>query len=144
MKQLIAYYSYTGDTAKLAAELAEKRGCDIAEVKGVHARPGKFKAYTSGSFAAMTGKSWDIQPLAHDPREYDRITVMSPVWAGGPAPQINCLLESMPAGKSVEIILVSASGKSNCNQRLADMLSARGCIMLSLQNMSSKMPAQLE
>jgi len=144
MKQLIVYYSYSGDTAKLAAELAEKRGCDLLEVKDAPARPGKLRAYISGSFAAIFGKGWEIRPLALELSEYDRLTIMAPVWAGGPPPQVNRFFELLPAGKNVEVILVSASGKSNCKQKLEDKLSDRGCTMLGLQNICSKTPAYLE
>ena len=144
MKTLIAYYSYTGDTAKLARGLAEKRGCDLLEVKDATTRPGTAKAYTSGCLAAHKGKSWEIQPLALDLREYEHITIMAPVWAHKPAPQINSLLELLPAGKSVEVILVSASGKSNCKQMLEDKIGARGCTMLSLQDVNSKKTVQLD
>ena len=144
MKTLIAYYSYTGDTAKLARGLAEKRGCNLLEIKDARARPGTLKAYTSGCLAALKGKSWEIQPLTLDLREYERITIMAPVWAGGPAPQINRLLELMPGGKNVEIIMVSASGKSSCKQKLEDKLSAKGCTMLSFRDVNSKKTVQLD
>jgi len=144
MKQLVVYYSYTGDTAKLAAGLAEKRGCDLLEVKDASACPGKLRAYTSGLLAARAGKSWEIQPLALDLAEYDRVTIMVPVWAGGPVPQINSLLELLPGGKTVEMILVSGSGKSSCKQKLEDKLSERGCTMLGLQNVRANQAELLE
>ena len=138
MKQLIAYYSYTGDTAKLAAKLAEKRDCDILEIKDAVARPGKLKAYTAGCFAAIKGKSWEIEPLARNLEEYDRITILAPVWAGGPAPQINSLIDRLPDARFVEIIMVSASGKSSCKQKLEERIKAKGCAPVSFRNVKGK------
>ena len=144
MKTLIAYYSYTGDTAGLARGLAEKRGCDLLEVKDAATRPGKFKAYISGGLAAFKGKSWEIQPLELDLCEYEHIIIMAPVWAYKPAPQINSLIELLPGGKSVEIIMISASGKSRCKQKLEDKLSAKGCTMQSFRDVNSKKIVQLD
>jgi len=143
MKQLVVYYSYSGDTAKIAGKLAEKRGCELLEIKDV-TRPGTFKAYTAGSFAAMKGKSWEIQPLALDLAEYDRITILAPVWAGGPAPQINSLLERLPDAKFVEIVMVSGSGKSSCRKKLEERLNAKGCALVSFKNVRGKLAGQLD
>jgi len=44
---------------------------------------------------------------------------MAPVWADNPPPAFNALLEKLPAGKSITVKMVSASGRSNCQARLA-------------------------
>ncbi len=60
MKTLVIFYSYTGHAKTLARNLAEKESADITEIKDVK-RPGKIKAYVSGCFKAMKGRSWQTQ-----------------------------------------------------------------------------------
>ena len=78
MKTLVMYYSYTGHSKTRAHSLAKKESADIAEINETK-RPGKLKAYSAGCFAAISGKSWPIQPLGVDLAAYDRIILFSPV-----------------------------------------------------------------
>ena len=143
MRRLIVYYSYTGNTAKMAEKLAEKRRCDVLQVKDAH-RPGTLKAYTLGILAALRGKAWEIEPAQLNFEEYDFITVMAPVWAGKPAPQINGVLQALPSGKQVEVIMVSGSGESNCKQKLEKLLELKDCRMADFKNVRGKLAEQLD
>ena len=126
MKTLVLYYSYTGHTRKIAADLAEKESASIAEIKA-EKRPGALKAYVSGSLAARRMKAWPIQPLGVDLSGYDRLFLLAPVWASFPAPYINSVLETLPQGKQVYVKLVSGSGRSRCRERLEAAIKAKGC-----------------
>ena len=143
MKSLIAYYSYTGNTAKMARKLAEKRGTHLLEVRDIN-RPGLLRAYTAGGIAALKGIAWETQPFDLEIGDFDHITIMSPVWAGRPVPAINSLLAQLPSGKRVEVIMVSASGKSNCRQRLEALLRAKDCTLVSFKNVCGKLAKQLD
>ena len=136
MMTLVLYYSYSGHTKKIAKALAAKESHDIAEIKNIH-RPGKLKAYSLGCFAAMRGKAWKIQPLDVDWDAYDSVCLMSPVWAGHPAPAINAALMLLPTGKSVAVSMISASGKCGCRERLEAVIKARGCVMESFEDIKS-------
>lgn len=136
MKTLVIFYSYTGNTKRLAQELAEKESADIAEVKDVN-RPGKVKAYLAGCFAAMRGKPWKIQPLSADLAAYDRLILLSPVWAGNPPPAVNALLEQLPDGKTVFIKMVSASGKSGCRERLEAVIKSKSCTIENFEDIKA-------
>ena len=126
MKTLILYYSYTGHTKKIAEKLAVKEAADITEIVG-KPRPGKFKAYFSGSLAARRMKAWVIEPLSVNMGDYNRLFLLAPVWANYPAPYINSVLESLPKGKKVHIKLISASGNSACKEKLEAAIKAKGC-----------------
>lgn len=136
MKTHIIFYSYTGHVAQLAQELAAKESLGLEEIKDVK-RPGKIKAYTTGCFAAMRGKPWKIQPLKVDLSAYDRLIIFSPVWAGNPPPAINALLKQLPEGKTLSIRMVSASGKSNCRERLEAAVKAKGCTLKTFKDIKS-------
>jgi len=129
MKTLIVYYSYSGHTKKIAEALAEdlkeKGSADIVEVKPVK-RPGKLKAYTIGCFLAMRGRPWEIKQFDADMSEYDKIFLLSPVWAGNPPPFVYAAIKKIPEGKTVCIKMISGSGKSSCKDRIESMLGASG------------------
>ena len=137
MKTLIVYYSYTGNTKRIAEAFAESEGADIAEVKDVK-RPWKLKAYTAGIVAVMRGKLWPIQLPDIDFSEYERLVLFSPVWANNPPPSVAALLEQLPEGKSVAVRMVSASGKSDCVQRLETAIKARNCQLEGVEDIKAR------
>jgi len=143
MKTLIVYYSYTGVTAKMAKELAKKRGADLFEVRDIE-RPNVLKAYTAGCVAAIKWKSWPVEALPQNMEEYDLITIMAPVWAGNPAPEINNAFEALPRGKKIEVIMVSTSGKSGCEQKIKEILNKKGCVLVRFRNVREKLAKQLD
>ena len=128
MKTLVLYYSYTGHTKKIAEELAAKESFDIVSIKEMN-RPGRFNAYSAGSFAALRGKTWPIQPLDVDLAAYDRLILLSPVWANNPPPFVNTVLWQLPKGKTVSVKMVAASGKSKCKERIEATISAKNCTL---------------
>ncbi|MCL2489099.1 MAG: NAD(P)H-dependent oxidoreductase [Oscillospiraceae bacterium] len=136
MKTLIVYYSYSGNTRKIAEEFAKKEPADIAEIKDVK-RPGRLRAYTAGCFAALRGKAWPIRPLDVDFSEYDRLIMFSPVWAGNPPPAFNAILDRLPDGKTAAVRMVSASGKSGCRERLEELIKSKGCTLESLEDIKA-------
>jgi flavodoxin len=133
MKTLIIFYSYSGSTKAIAEQLATAESADITEIKDLK-RPGKLKAYTAGIFAAGTGKAWKIQSIEADMTAYDRLILFAPVWANNPPPPFNALLELLPEGKAVSVKLISMSGKSDCKERIARAIIAKGCILENFED----------
>lgn len=112
MDTLIIYYSHTGHTAKLAEAKARELNAALLEVKNAK-KPNGLKVFFSGCPAAMGKKSWPLAPLEKDISGYERYIVMGPIWAGYASPQVNAIVEKLPAGSRVEFIMVSGSGKSS-------------------------------
>ena len=133
MNHLIIYYSYSGNTRKIAEELAEKETADIYEIKDVKSF-GKFKAYTLGIIASIRGKAWRIKPPDVELAKYDKITMFAPVWAANPPPAFNAMLEYLPANKPISIKMVSMSGNSECKERLESIIQSKGCTLESFEN----------
>jgi len=133
MKTLVLYYSYSGNTKKIAEELAQKECADIEEIKDKK-RPGKLKVYTAGIIAVMRNKSWSIQPLSVDLAAYDRIILLAPVWADSPPPPVGSALELLPEGKTVAVKMISASGKSGCVSKLEEKIKSKGSVMESFED----------
>ena len=137
MKTLVIFYSYTGHAKALAQERARKESADIAEIADA-VRPGAFRAYTAGCFAALRGKAWPIKPPEADPAAYDRLILFCPVWAGSAPPAVNAFIDGLPAGKPVSAVMVSASGKSGCRDRLEAALKAKGCRLEGFEDVKAR------
>jgi flavodoxin len=136
MKKLVIYYSYTGNTKKIAEDLASKESADLLQIQDKK-RPGKFKVYTAGCFAAVKCKPWEIKPLEKDINEYDHIYVLAPVWANYPAPQINNIWNKLSSGKKITVKMVSASGKSSCKEKINELITKHGCEMTGFDDIKS-------
>ena len=136
MKTILVYYSWSGHTAQLAKAKAEKEGTRLVEVKDSK-KPGPLKAYTAGCIAALRMNPAPILPLRVALDDYDKIIIMSPVWAGHPAPAVNSVFTLLPSGKNVEMIMASASGSCRCREKIQACLSAKGCVLASFTNVKS-------
>ena len=112
MKTLVLFYSFTGKTKAIATKKAAELGADIFEIKETKKR-NIFSAFTSGAFSAIKQKKVDIQSITTDLNSYEKIIIIMPIWASAPAPAFNSLLDFLPGNKSIELICVSGSGKSN-------------------------------
>ena len=136
MKTLVLYHTYSGRTKAIAEELASKESADIAEIKDVK-RPWKLKAFTVGIVASIKGKAWRIRPIDADLAGYDRLILLSPVWASNATPAFNAMLELLPEGKTVEIRMVSASGESSCRERLEAKISGKGSTLTGFEDIKA-------
>lgn len=125
MKTIVLYYSFSGKTKKLAAQKAAELGADIEEIVPVR-KPSKLGAYTAGIVRAMQRKATAVKPFQSDLNGYDTIVLMAPIWASHPAPAFNGAVGMLPSGKKVELIMVSASEKSEAEGTKA-LVAARGC-----------------
>jgi hypothetical protein len=45
-------------------------------------------------------------------KKYDKIVICCPVWANMPAPQMNNIFNMIPAGREIELHMLSMSGSS--------------------------------
>ena len=81
MKTLVVYYSRTGNTKKIGAEVAAALGADVEELMDGKNRTGPIGFVMSGR-EAMKKEPVALKPLDHDPADYDVVVVGSPIWAG--------------------------------------------------------------
>ena len=133
MKTVLLYYSWSGHTAQLAAARAQQESAQLVAVRD-RKRPSVLKAYTAGALAALRMHGTDILPLGIALDDYDKILLMAPVWAGHPAPAANSVFALLPRGKSVEVVMVSASGSSSCQDKVRTLVEARGCTLTVFEN----------
>ena len=91
MKNLVVYYTRTGNTKFAAETIAAEIGADIEEVIDLKKRQGRL-AFLPAGRDAMQGKETEIAPTNRNPADYDLIVIATPVWAGSPTPAIRTYL----------------------------------------------------
>jgi flavodoxin len=91
MKTLVVYYSRTGNTKKVALDIAKNLKADIDELKDKKKR-GFFGVWLKGAREAMKESSSEVV-FSKDPKDYDLIVLGGPVWAWNLIPPIRKYLE---------------------------------------------------
>ena len=109
MKSLVAYYSRTNITKKLAENIANEIDADIDEITPKVNYQGKM-GYARGGKHAIQEKIVDLEGLKFDPSEYDMVYVGGPIWAGKAAnPVISYLKQNEGKFNNVKFFLTAGS-----------------------------------
>lgn len=90
MKSLVVFYSRTGNTRKVALEIAGSLKSDRGEIADTVDRSGPIGLMKS-CIQALRKKTVVIEPV-NGPAGYDLILVGTPVWAGNMAPAVRTYL----------------------------------------------------
>ncbi len=119
MKTLVAYYSRTGNTKKIAEQIAKELKADIDEIKDNTNRDGLLNLAKS-IFHAIARKETKIK-TKKDPSKYDLVIIGTPVWAGRETPAVRTYLRKNKFKKAAFFCTCgSRQGKSFRNmQRLS-------------------------
>lgn len=135
MKELILFYSFSGNTKKYAEDLAKSTGADLCQITEVKKRS-KLGAFIPGIIQVMRGSKSKINPVTVDFTQYNNIIIAFPVWASHQPLAINSAVDLLPEGKNIELIFVSQSGISE-SQKLVEMVKAKKCEVTSVKNVKS-------
>ena len=107
MKSLVAYYSRTNITKKLAEDIAGKTNADVEEIIPKVNYQGKL-GYARGGKHALSEKIIDIENTKFDPADYDVVYIGGPVWAGkSSTPVISYLKENEGNFNNVKFFLTA-------------------------------------
>ena len=91
MRSLIAYYSRTGKTKRVAEAISDSLGADIEEIIDIKNRDG-IRGFLLAAKDSVTKRFTQIKPTQRDPALYDLVIVGSPVWAFTVTPAIRTYL----------------------------------------------------
>ncbi|MBE6510622.1 MAG: flavodoxin [Methanobrevibacter millerae] len=109
MSSLVAYYSRTDITKKLAEEIAGRLNADIEEITSTVKYDGKI-GYARAGKDAMTVKIIEIGNLKYDPSNYDVVYLGVPVWAGKAAnPLISYIKQNEGKFNNVKFFVTAGS-----------------------------------
>ena len=136
-KTLVLFYSYEGNTKKIAELIANNIGADIEEIKPVNEMRAKgFGKYMWGGAQVVMKKRPALKSLQVNLKEYDTIFLGSPVWASTFSPPVYSLLENgYLTGKKIAFFHCheGGPGKAEEHARTAiekenTFLSTYGCL----------------
>lgn len=131
MKTLVTYYSYSGNTDKIArmfGKMLQAKG----EVHLQRLKPAnEIKSFIGQCAAARKGgKAILEEGVKFDVTSYDMLLVGSPVWAFAPAPAVNTFLANLTGlkGKRAIVLLTSGSGLGvkSCFKNIRKILESKG------------------
>jgi len=107
MKNLVVYYSLSGNTEVVANELSDKISGDLIKIELV-----KEPGFAWAAFSAIIGVKCKLKPYDFSVNEYDNIFIGGQVWAGRSSTPINTLLHNMEFNKkNVFVFLTQADDK---------------------------------
>jgi flavodoxin len=92
-KTLIVYHSRTGNTRRIARQLADRLGADLDEIRIVQPMDGVL-GYAACAIEAMAGLAPALRPMRHRPANYDLVVVGTPVWFWNLSSPVRSWLES--------------------------------------------------
>lgn len=136
MRSLITYYSYSGNTEKVADILAgllrKKSDVTIQRLKP----KAEITSFLGQCRAAFSGKRADLQEgIEYDASPYDLILIGCPVWAFAPTPAVNTYLDNISGvnGKRAIIFVTygSGAGVKRCVERMKTVLRDNGAYEIS-------------
>lgn len=109
MSSLVAYYSRTDITKKLAEEIASRLNADTEEIISKVNYNGKI-GYARAGKDGMTAKIIEIGDLKYDPSNYDVVYLGVPVWAGKAAnPLISYIKQNEGKFNNVKFFVTAGS-----------------------------------
>lgn len=102
MKQLIAYYSWSGNTAALAKHLQQLTQADVVEIT-VPEGTFSMDMYATSDIAKEQLKAGNLPALSGtlaDFKQYDEILVGGPVWSGAPSTPVLAFLQMLTTSEN--------------------------------------------
>ncbi len=122
MKAVIVYYSYTGNTAKVAKILSEHIKQDgLVEVIKL-ALTEEPNAFFIQAIQALSRAKAKVKTVKTDLSEYNLICLGTPVWAFGPAPAMNRYLNECKGVEGKDVILFVTYGSGIGVRRCLDIM----------------------
>lgn len=123
-KVLVVYYSRTGHTKLIAEHLAKKFDADLEELIDQHKRTGLFGASSAGK-DAIARKTTTLDPLKHNPANYDMVLIGGPSWFGNVTPAVRTfIMQHNLSGMKIGLFGVChVSGVEHALEEAADLLS---------------------
>lgn len=91
MKTLVVYYSLSGNTKKIAEEIAKELKCDIEEIIDLKNRKGFF-GYILAGFDAVFGRKTKIKEIHKKPVLYDLVIIGTPIWGSNMCPAVRTFI----------------------------------------------------
>lgn len=130
-KILIAYYSYSGNTQKVAKAIQEEVGGDIFEIKAEGTYPEDYdEMVQQAKKEIQDGFRPKLLTKVDNISQYDIIFLGSPNWWGTITPQVSSFLASYDLNGKTVIPFITHGGGGKQNTIAAISAQCKGCKVL--------------
>lgn len=124
MKNLVVYYSMSGNTETIAREISKAVNGELKKIELINGI-----SFAWAGFTSLLGLNGKIKEMNFNVKDYDNIFIGSPVWAGKNATPINTLLNKTDfTGKNVFVFITQADNKTpnSLFESIAARVKAKG------------------
>lgn len=127
-KVLIAYYSWSGNTKKVAEEIKEKTNGTLFRIETVNPYPSEYRATTEQAKKEINnGFRPELKQKIPDLSQYDLIFIGSPNWWGTIAPAISSFLAASDLSNKIVIPFITHGGGGEQNTIKDLTAQCKGC-----------------
>ena len=122
-RKIIIYFTYTGNTKKIAEKIKEKLNCDILEIKTVIPYSKDYDTVVNDEQNSESSNHLpEIQNLNIDLSNYDEIILGTPVWWYRPVPAIRTFLtQNDLSGKIIKPYATNAGWLGRTFKEIKDL-----------------------
>jgi flavodoxin len=124
MKTLVAFYSKTGNTKKIAGKISEKLNADLEEIIDLVNRKG-FSGFLSGGRDGLRKKLTKIKEPGKNPADYDLIIIGTPIWGWNMTPAARTYLAKVK-GQLKKLACFCTEGSSGGQRAFENMAEITG------------------
>jgi flavodoxin len=110
MKTLVVYYSKSGNTRRVAEEIAKALGGETEELVEIGVKRSGILGFLFAGRDGMRGRPSKIEPAKKRPADYDLVVIGSPVWGWNLVPAVRSYLGAVDLkGKPVALFCTMGS-----------------------------------
>ncbi len=154
-KTLILYYSYEGNTKKVAEMIQKRLGCDIESIKPVKEMETKgFGKYFWGGAKVVMHKKPELVQIHSHIESYDTLWIGTPVWAWTITPPILSLIDlNVVRNKKVYFFYTHEGGPGKIEEKFRkhldqsnELISSKGIdrAKMSIENIEKEIIQWME
>lgn len=132
-KSLILFYSFEGNTKKVAEYLSKELDISYEQIKPVNDLKSKgFSKYPIGGSQVIFKKKPELMSIKVDLEKYNTIFLGSPIWAGNVTPAIRTLLETgILKGKKILFFYTHDGGPGSAENKIEKMVNLNNVLISS-------------
>lgn len=128
MKNVVVFYSMSGNSEFVARELSLSLGADLLEVKPEKAYPSKGPTkFLVGGKSALAKDEPRLVPYEFDAEKYGRVIFVSPVWASTFAPPVRTFISenraSLAGKRFAAVVCCKGGGGDAALEKLKEALA---------------------
>ncbi|TAL32727.1 MAG: hypothetical protein EPN93_15590 [Spirochaetes bacterium] len=133
---LVVYYSKTGNTERVARDIAGSLGADIEKLLDKKERTGCLNYLIAGK-DSMRENATEIEPENFDASKFDIVIMGSPVWSWNMTPAIRTYIENNK-GKFKQVAFFVTSGNTDMKEVLPYLETISGKKAVASTGFNSK------